>query len=152
MLMPRATLTRCGTPSEDFFMWGEDTDYALRITQWRPGYLVGRSRALHLRGVSGDLDIFTEYNPRRIASFYYLYRNTTFLRRTYWPAHGFFLFLGKAVQHFLRAFTQRHYRLLRAKTILGGTLAGLFFHPRYVPLVEDAAPRREAAATPAQGR
>src|SRR4051812_21871133 len=60
ILLPRATLERCGVPSADFFLWGEDTDYTLRITDTRPSYLVGTSRAVHLRGAGGFLNIFNE--------------------------------------------------------------------------------------------
>jgi dTDP-4-dehydrorhamnose reductase len=65
VLLPRTTLARCGTPRSDFFIWGEDTDYTLRITDWRPGYLVGGSRALHLRDVPGELDILNESQRER---------------------------------------------------------------------------------------
>jgi GT2 family glycosyltransferase len=130
VLLPRATIAQCGTPSRDFFIWGEDTDYTLRITNWRPGWLVGRSRAVHLRGVGGFLDIFNESDPKRLRNFYYLYRNTTYLRRAYWPFHGFALFLCKAAMHFGKALVMPRHRLLRAGAILSGTVAGLFFRPR----------------------
>jgi dTDP-4-dehydrorhamnose reductase len=131
ILLPRATIAHCGTPCPDFFIWGEDTDYTLRITGWRPGWLVGRSRAVHLRGVGGFLDVFNEEDPARQRNFYYLYRNTTYLRRAFWPVHGFALFLGKAFLHFLRALGSPSHGFLRARVILGGVLAGLVFRPRY---------------------
>jgi dTDP-4-dehydrorhamnose reductase len=134
MLLPRSTLAEFGAPRSDFFIWGEDTDYTLRITQRLPGFLVGGSLAVHLRGTPGDLNILNEAEPRRIRNFYYLYRNTAYLRRAYWPRHGFYLFLGKAASQFLGALLKREHRLLRAWTILSGTWAGLFFRPRNEPL------------------
>jgi dTDP-4-dehydrorhamnose reductase len=143
ILLPRATIERCGTPCRDFFIWGEDTDYTLRITDWRPGWLVGRSRAVHLRGVGGFLDIFNEENPGRQHDFYYLYRNTTYHRRAFWPAHGFALFLGKAFLHFVRALGSPEHGFLRARVIFGGVLAGLVFRPRYQPIREAPPPSAE---------
>jgi GT2 family glycosyltransferase len=140
ILLPRATIAHCGIPCRDFFIWGEDTDYTLRITDWRPGWLVGRSRAVHLRGVGGFLDIFNEEDPSRLRNFYYLYRNTTYLRGSFWPAHGFALFLGKAFLHFVRALASPSHGFLRARVILGGVLAGLVFRPHYEPVVETSAP------------
>jgi GT2 family glycosyltransferase len=137
ILLPRATLEKCGTPSSDFFIWGEDTDYTLRITSWRPGYLVGRSRGVHLRGVGGFLDIFNENDPQRIRRFSYLYRNTLYLRRAHWPRHAYFLFLGKAGLHLFQAFGGRRYRWRRAWAILSGIAAGFFFKPRHDLLVSD---------------
>jgi dTDP-4-dehydrorhamnose reductase len=141
IVLPRTTLERCGVPNPDFFLWGEDTDYTLRITDWRPGYLVGSSRAVHLRSVGGFLDIFTEDSPARIRNFYYLYRNTMFLRRRFWPMHGFALFLGKSLLHFCQALIHPNHRLLRAWTILAGSVAGLFFQPHPAPRLEAAAQR-----------
>ena len=92
---------------------------------------------IHLRGVPGDLDILNETEPRRIKNFYYLYRNTAYLRRTYWPRHGFYLFLGKAMLQFVQALTGREPRLRRAWTILAGISAGLFFRPRQEQLGVD---------------
>lgn len=139
ILLPRATIECCGVPSPDFFLWGEDTDYTLRITGWRPGYLVGASRAVHLRSAGGFLDIFQEADRERIRRFYYLYRNTVYLRRQFWPKHGLALFLGKAVLHIFRCFGRPRHRLLRAWTILSGTVAGFFFRPRPAPVEPPSA-------------
>lgn len=137
VLLPRTTLARFGVPSSDFFIWGEDTDYTLRITEWRPGYVVGGSRAVHLRGVSGFLNAFTEKDPARLRYFYYLYRNTVYLRRRFWPLRGVVLFLGKALLHVGRALAYPGHGFLRARMILAGTVAGLFFKPRPMPLVHE---------------
>jgi dTDP-4-dehydrorhamnose reductase len=147
MLLPRSTLAAFGAPCRDFFIWGEDTDYTLRVTQRLPGFLVGASLALHLRGTPGDLNILNETESQRIRNFYYLYRNTAYLRRMYWPRHGFYLFLGKAVAQFFSALLKSEHRLRRSWTILSGTAAGLFFQPRAEPLdLDEPAPLRPATA------
>ncbi len=151
ILLPRATIARFGAPCRDYFLWGEDTDYTLRITDWRPGWLVGRSRAVHLRGVGGFLDIFNEKNPARISDFYYLYRNTIYLRRAFWPARGFVLFLGKAALHLVRALFGREHRLRRARAILAGTLAGLAFKPRYKPIDDSPSAPADVSGAPRLG-
>jgi hypothetical protein len=81
ILLPRTTLDHCGAPRRDFFLGGEDTDFTLRVTSWRPGFH-GGSLAVYLRGVLGDLDILCENEPDRIVNYYYFYRNTAYLRRT----------------------------------------------------------------------
>jgi dTDP-4-dehydrorhamnose reductase len=144
-LIPRTTLAAFGAPALDFVVWGEDTDYCLRITERRPAYLVGRSRAVHLRGVAGELDIFAEPAGPRLDRFYYLYRNTVYLRRRYWPRRGLYLFLAKAMGHFFKCLAFPHQGPRRALLVLRGTLAGLFFAPRYAPI--DALP----GAAPARG-
>jgi GT2 family glycosyltransferase len=150
VLLPRTTLVECGSPRSDFYIWGEDTDYTLRITNWRPGYLVGGSCALHLRGVAGELDILNESDPSRLRYFYYLYRNTMYLRRTYWPAHGYYLFIGKALLHLFRSLGRREHRWKRAYTIVCGVIAGFFFHPRHEPLKQSDEPRDPDSGHPAR--
>jgi GT2 family glycosyltransferase len=149
VLLPRTTLLEFGAPRSDFFIWGEDTDYTLRITKWRPGYLVGGSRALHLRDVPGYLDVLNESDPQRLGNFYYLYRNTSYLRRTYWPAHGYCLFLGKSFLQFFRSLGQKEHRWKRARAILGGVAAGLFFRPRDEPLTHADEPPVAEPSDPA---
>ena len=152
VLIPRSTLAAFGTPSPDFTIWGEDTDYCLRVTEARPAFIVGRSRVVHLRRVPGDLDIFAESDGPRLDRFYYLYRNTVYLRRRHWPRHALYLFLGKALLHFARCLTFREQRWKRAGLVLRGTLAGLVFAPRAATLDEpserDAEAEPEEAAAP----
>lgn len=83
ILVPRASLTRYGLPLAPMFMWGDDTEYTLRITQDAPGYIVGASRVLHLRQVSGALDIMREQSPARIALHKHLVRNELYIARRY---------------------------------------------------------------------
>src|SRR6185437_10200285 len=105
------------------------------------------SRALHLRDVPGELDILNESEPRRLDNFYYLYRNTTYLRRTYWPTHGYWLFLGKAFLQFFRSLGQKELRWKRARIILAGVAAGLFFRPRHEALSGAEEPPLRRSAT-----
>jgi GT2 family glycosyltransferase len=134
ILIPRTTLAAFGAPCLDFKVWGEDTDYCLRVTEDRPGFIVGRSRIVHIRGVPGDLSIFTEPDGPRLERFYYLYRNTMYLRRRYWPWHAYWLFVAKAAGHVVRCLTCRNRPLHRAGLVLRGLVAGFFFTPDYVPL------------------
>ena len=66
ILIPRTTIEACGVPSGDFAVLGEDADYTLRISAWRPGYLVGRSRVLHKRSISGYIHVLVETNEARL--------------------------------------------------------------------------------------
>jgi dTDP-4-dehydrorhamnose reductase len=147
VLIPRGVLATFGIPSPDFQAWGEDTDWSLRVTQTLPAFVVGASRIVHVRGASGELDAATEPDPERIDRFFYLYRNTLYMRRTYWPVQGLVLFLGRAASVAARCLVKApNRRFRRAWRVLGGTLAGFFFQPRYAPLGKPAEERRDAAA------
>lgn len=83
ILVPRASLARYGLPLAPMFMWGDDTEFTLRISQDAPGYLVAASKVLHLRRVSGAIDILRELDPKRIELHRHLVRNELFVARKY---------------------------------------------------------------------
>lgn len=131
-LVPRETLERYGLPIAAMFIWGEDTEFTLRVTRERPGFIVGGSCALHLRRIAGTLDIRTERDPVRIAYHYYRIRNDVFLKRRFEN--------GRAVLRLFRQQGQQTFRLAlagefgKAGILLRGLLAGL----RFAPAIEAA--------------
>jgi GT2 family glycosyltransferase len=82
-LFPRATLLEHGFPLSEMYMWGEDSEYTLRITRKQPGYLVGRSQVDHLRAQAGSLQITTEPDPVRIKLHRIHIRNLVYNARKY---------------------------------------------------------------------
>jgi dTDP-4-dehydrorhamnose reductase len=83
ILVPRATLERHGLPIASMFMWGDDTEFTLRISKEIPGYLVAASKVVHMRRVSGSIDIQRETDPNRIALHRHFIRNELFIARRY---------------------------------------------------------------------
>ena len=129
-LLPRQTIQDFGLPLSDFYIWGEDGDYTLRVTRSRPGYLVGRSVVRHLRAVPGDLSVLTEHDPVRLENFFYHQRNRIYLDRTYYPRYVFYLQVLRALMRAARClFGASDRRLWRAWIVVRGLIAGLFFRP-----------------------
>lgn len=83
ILVPRASLKRYGLPLAPMFMWGDDTEYTLRISQDEPGYMVAASKVWHLRKVSGSISIQRETDPGRIALHRHFVRNELIIARQY---------------------------------------------------------------------
>jgi dTDP-4-dehydrorhamnose reductase len=83
ILVPRASLQRHGLPLAAMFMWGDDTEYTMRISQDTPGYLVASSKVWHLRKVSGSISIQRELDPNRTALHRHFVRNELFIARRY---------------------------------------------------------------------
>lgn len=133
LLLPRTTLDIVDGICSDFIIWGEDIDFTVRITQRRPAFLVGGSRVVHLKEFSGESHILKETDPRRLGNFYYWYRNSIYITRVFHPTPVFFVCLMGAAQNFFKCLTMRQRPFYRASLVLRGTLAGLFFRPRYVP-------------------
>jgi dTDP-4-dehydrorhamnose reductase len=83
ILVPRASLQRYGLPLAPMFMWGDDTEYTLRLSQDIPGYLVAGSKVWHLRKVSGSINIQRETDPGRTALHRHFIRNEQYIARQY---------------------------------------------------------------------
>jgi dTDP-4-dehydrorhamnose reductase len=128
MLMPRTTYEAFGNLQSEFVVWGEDLEYTLRITEQRPGLIVGRSKITHLRSQTGDISIFLENDKSRVPNFYYLYRNQLFVRRKYMGIHAY----ANGIVRFLLDSTRllAHGDLWKAQIALRGTMAGIVFNPK----------------------
>lgn len=127
ILLRRVTLDRHGLPIAGMFIWGEDTEFTLRITVQQPGYIVGDSRVLHVRAMDGNLDIRTESNPIRIGYHYHYIRNSVYTIRTYARRPTLVRHVAKKLRLALSLCTKREFD--KAKIVFRGTLHGLTFHP-----------------------
>lgn len=130
ILMPRATLAEHGLPIASMFIWGEDTEYTLRVTRQVPGYLVGASKVLHLRGEGGGaLDIRTEKSPARIRYHRHFMRNELFITRQYRKRRNVLQILLQRTSGMLKLLARGQF--LKASVVLRGVCEGVFFNPRF---------------------
>jgi GT2 family glycosyltransferase len=128
LLMPRTTYQSFGNLNPDFVVWGEDTELTFRITEQRPGYIVGRSKVVHLRGQPGDISIFLEDEPSRVPNFYYLYRNMVYVRRRYVGVHAYVNGIVRGVLEASQLAVSGKW--WKAQIALRGTMAGVVFNPK----------------------
>ena len=137
VLFPRSAVGEAGLPLRDMYIFGEDTEYTLRLTQTRPAYLVGQSVVTHQRVVQAPLDLASESNPARLRYYFYLLRNDLYLARRFVGRRAV---LGICFRHLRRLpylLTLPHGGE-RAALTLRALLAGLRFRPRPEPLLKDA--------------
>ena len=66
LLASRDQVLAHGLPLAPMFIWGDDTEYTLRLSKDRPGFVVGDSRAVHVRAAPGALSLAHETEPGRI--------------------------------------------------------------------------------------
>lgn len=148
ILLPRATLARYGLPIAAMHIWGEDSEFTLRITRDGPGYLVGSSQVVHVRQQSAKPNIAKENDAARLRYHFYHIRNALYTTRTY---HRHINVVRMTIYNVRLAF-----RLLRAGAfakawlVVRGVVAGLTFQsdPEKVDAVYDPAllmPSRDMA-------
>ncbi len=86
LLVNADAVRKLGLPISEYFLWGDDTEYTTRLSRYYGnGYFCGTSVAIHKRANARRLSILTEEDPQRIATYYYLYRNSLLTAKAYNP-------------------------------------------------------------------
>lgn len=126
LLVNMKAVRQCGLPCKDFFIWGDDTEYTLRLCKnFGNAYFVGKSKVCHKRVQTESLNIYNETDIIRTKNHFYQYRNhivNTFLY--YGKIRGIKLI----IKNLFYAMAAIKYPLGFKKCIiiLKGTLSGIF--------------------------
>lgn len=131
ILLPRTTLAQHGLPITAMFIWGEDSEFTLRVTQDSPGYVVGMSKVQHLRQENGPISILNETNPARFRLYRYFIRNKIYIARKYRHFPNYRYLMISEVYRVSRLFFILLFRgeIRKAKIVLHGMLESLWFYP-----------------------
>ena len=131
VLFNKKALDCCGLPCKDYFIWGDDTEYTMRLTKYYgDAYFVGNSIAIHKRINAKPLSLYTETNPNRIKMFSYAFRNRIINARYYDQ-------VNKPVSQMIEAFCSAFKYLFRpmgakkAKALIKGNLEGITKYKKF---------------------
>lgn len=73
---------KVGLPQKDFFIYGDDWEYSLRLSSVKPGYLDLDSEVVHKMKNNASIDIVNE-SEDRLDRYFYNYRNLYYIHRKY---------------------------------------------------------------------
>lgn len=127
ILFPVATFAKYGFPIASMFIWGEDTEFTIRITKKEPGYFCGRSKVTHVRATAGSLDIRYERNPDRLEWYRHEIRNRVYICRRHGSVRSTLDYIWKTARKALRLAARGDFT--RAQIIVHGLTRGLMFKP-----------------------
>ena len=128
LFVPTAVVCELGLPIKEFFLWTDDWEWTRRISRKYPCYLVTDSVVTHKSKVNIGADICSE-TADRLDRFNYLYRNDVVLYRRE-GLKGFAYEFVRLSGHIVRVLIKsKDHKCKRIKKIIGGTAAGLKFHP-----------------------
>jgi dTDP-4-dehydrorhamnose reductase len=149
ILLPRSTIAQYGLPLASMFIWGEDSEYTLRITDRSPGFLVWESKVVHLRQLSGTVNIMTETNTTRLAYHRHYIRNHMYIARVYSAKLDYFRHAIRQVQVLFALLRQRE--LKRAWIVISGMFESFWFAPKIesANVASEELGAESAPATPA---
>lgn len=117
-----------GLPIKDFFIWNDDIEYTLRISDKYPCFEIEKSKVVHMVEAGRGNSIATD-NSDRIDRYFLAYRNDCFLYRKR-GIKGILFFSSKCIYNLVRiVFCARNNRLRRMKVLIKGAIAGISFNP-----------------------
>lgn len=131
LLVNRNAIQKMGLPIKDYFIWGDDTEYTMRIAREYPCYFVPQSQVIHkMKSNEGTSAIENMTDIARIERMYYSIRNDLCtLRRMNWKKTISFI-LNQMSSIYRTIKSDRPYKCKKIKVILKGMWVGLWFHPK----------------------
>ena len=127
ILLPRSTIAEYGLPLSPMFIWGEDSEYTLRITERCPGFLVAESKVLHLRQLRGVVSILSEVDRTRLKYHRHHIRNHMYIARTYGARLDYYRHAIRQIQLLVRLLKRRQFD--KARIALTGFVESFWFNP-----------------------
>jgi GT2 family glycosyltransferase len=134
LLINSDAVRKVGLPIKEFFIWGDDVEYTLRISNAGfLNYLCLKSIVVHKMKINDEVNIINENSDiNRIDRYFYEYRNSVYRLKK----QGMFFLAKDLIKRALLIFSiilnSTMYKKKKICIIIKGTFLGLFFNPRIV--------------------
>lgn len=119
---------KLGLPIKEFFIYGDDTEYTLRLSKEKAAYMCSGSIIVHKMATNVRLGV-AEAQKERIERYWYEYRNRIYIYRKHnqisW-GKILFKYAKECAKVIIRSKDSKRERLA---VIIKGFLAGIVFHP-----------------------
>ncbi len=128
-LVPVKLVWKVGLPLKEFFIWGDDHEYSLRLRQVTRIYQVGKSRVAHLKIEEVSFSIVNENDYNKIWQYRWLYRNRVFIAQRYDGiiSRPLIRFVFRSFKDIVFSALSGKFVLMKCKAIMYGLCAGVAF-------------------------
>ena len=128
ILIKKDDVVRVGLPISEFFIWSDDTEYTIRLSDKFTGYFVINSTVTHETKVNLSVDLVHERDKNKISRYYYSLRNGFYIARREKKVGRYFV---RAVLLYLSVIVSNsEYKWLKLKALYRGLFAGFVFNPK----------------------
>lgn len=128
ILIKKDDVERVGLPISEFFIWSDDTEYTIRLSDKLTGYFVINSTVTHETKVNLSVDLVHERDKNKISRYYYSLRNGFYIARREKKVGRYFV---RAVLLSLSVIVSNsEYKWLKLKALYRGLFAGFVFNPK----------------------
>lgn len=127
LLINSEAIKKVGLPCKQYFIWGDDTEYTMRLTKYYgPAYMVGDSIAIHKRKLAKAINIVNEEQKNRISMHYFMIRNNLINTKEYKGTKEMITLLIQDMKSIILVAIKGKYKMKKIMTILKGIFAFLF--------------------------
>lgn len=128
ILIKRNIVKKIGYPIKEFFIWGDDVEYTLRISQKYKGYMVIDSNVMHKMANNNITDIIST-DKSRLNRYFYSFRNGCFVSRKL-GVKSAIKFYFNVIRTILKIILKKNpYKLKKISIVLKGVIYGIAFNP-----------------------
>lgn len=128
LLINGEAMKKIGLPCKDYFIWGDDIEYTLRLNKYYgQAYMVGKSQVIHKRKGGQALSLKDEENINRIKNYAYSTRNNYINILEYGGKAKALKYILSCHFNALRIFFSKcKYKYLKIKIMLKGLYIAVF--------------------------
>lgn len=128
---------KVGLPIKEFFIYADDMEYTLRLSNVKEAYIDMDSIIVHKMSENVTSEIHT-VNENRIERYYYDFRNVTYMLIRDKKLKGFIKAIIRYFKYLLKIIKQSNSKKIkRICVITKGTISGIFFRPKIEYVVEE---------------
>ena len=128
-LVPVELVWKVGLPLKEFFIWGDDLEYSLRLARVTRIYQVGKSKVTHLKSGDASISIVNERDFDKIWQYRLVYRNRLFIIHKYdgLVSTATVRFVFRCFRDVFLSIRSGNSVLMKCKTIIYGAFSGIVF-------------------------
>ncbi|MDU6542636.1 glycosyltransferase family 2 protein [Clostridium sp.] len=127
LLVNTNAIRSVGLPWKEFFIWGDDSEYTMRLTKYYgPAFAIGNSIVVHKRFGPSNLSIVEETNKDRINMYRYQFRNGLINSSEYFGKKITFRIIGGNIKTVFKVLRKSSYKYFKIKVIILGVTDFLF--------------------------
>ncbi|MDD5828735.1 MAG: glycosyltransferase family 2 protein [Lachnospira sp.] len=123
---------KVGLPQKDFFIYGDDWEYSLRLSSVKPGYLDLDSEVVHKMKNNASIDIVNE-SEDRLDRYFYNYRNLYYIHRKYLSSKKLMLYKLKYYYTVVQILSSKNSKKIKRISVMR---KGMKKGKKYNPAIE----------------
>ena len=128
LFIPTAAVYSVGLPYKEFFIWGDDTEYTMRISSNYDCFLIPDSVVVHKTKTNNKVGIESE-SQDRLWRYAFLYRNEFFLYKNL-GVFGLCYYLSRVAFHIFKILIRSDCKFKKIRIVIASVISGIRFSPK----------------------